>query len=64
MAGPSCLAKADMLGRTGPPSTPDTGRLSELAPGRELARRTNLEPDSAVLSVAAETCAATALDIE
>jgi hypothetical protein len=53
-----------MLGRTGPQSTPDTGRLSELAPGRELARRTNLEPDSAVLSVAAETCAATALDIE
>ena len=29
IAGPSCLAKADMLGWTGPQSTPDTRRLSE-----------------------------------
>jgi outer membrane protein len=29
IAGPSCLAKADMLGWTGPQSAPDTGRLSE-----------------------------------
>ncbi len=53
-----------MLGWTGPQSTPDIWRLSELALGRELARRMQVEPDSAEVSVAAQAWAATALNIE